>query len=108
MQYTHTSEHEVKHIIRQTLILAAQHLNIPHPQLEDSFLLHEEIKNRNEPLFNLLNEFSEAYLNFYYTGATLTAHKKSALLTDAEKNRLHELFERKEKLKAEVLKAISA
>jgi len=107
MQYTHTNEQEVKHIIRQTLILTAQYLNIPHPQLEDSFVLHEEIKKKDEKLFCLFADFSEAYLNFYYTGATLTAHKKSALLTDIEKARLHELFEKKEKLKAEVLKAIS-
>ena len=108
MQYTHANEHDVKNIIRQTLIMAAQHLNIPHPQLEDSFVLHEEIKKRNEKLYYLINEFSEAYLNFYYTAASFTAHKKSIMLSDAEKQRLHELFELKENLKAQVLKEISA
>lgn len=108
MQYTHTSEHEVKNIIRQTYIMAALHLNIPHPQLEDSFVLHEEIKKRNEKLFSLLSSFSEAYLTFYYTAATFTAHKKSALLSDVEKQKIQELFEEKEKIKAEVLKEIAA
>jgi len=106
MQYTQTTEHEVKHIIRQILVLAAQHLNIPHPQLEDSFVLYDEIKKTNEKLYTLLHDFSEAYLNFYYTTSNLSNTKKSAVVNDSHKDLIRELFEKKEKLKKEILKEI--
>ena len=106
MNFVNTTEQEIKHIIRELTVKTARYLNIPDPEIEDSFSLNEQIKKGNERLFHLINEFSTAYMSFYYMVKTICANKKSTSISPTEQAKLQELYDEKEKHKLSILQEI--
>jgi hypothetical protein len=62
---------------RSVLIVAAQAIHIPFPELRDNNELKQLIKEKNLHVYELLSNFWTNYMNYYYCAKNIIENGKS-------------------------------
>jgi hypothetical protein len=93
-------EFDVQHVQRKAALKTAKLLKIEYCDLMDFQELQSSIKEKDGDLFNMLNDFCSAYLNYYYFANTLNINTKGSKIDAKEAEVLKEHIRQKDELRA--------
>jgi hypothetical protein len=84
MRINEIKEFDILSIQRKAAVITAKILKIDYCDLMDYSELHDMIKERDENLFNKLNDFSNAYWNYYYYVKGINSMGKNYQINEKE------------------------
>lgn len=91
---------------RSVLIVAAQAIHIPFPELRDNNELKQLIKDKNPHVHELLSNFWTHYMNYYYCAKNIIENGKSNEVSMNERDKLNQYSFIKEESKEKLIEEL--